>query len=534
MCRLLVLRCLVTGAVVVLPAVIAGVLRATGIVTHPALCILLSAVLAVAFTFLGAAIWERKRRPSDALFSDLLAWGWLQGKYTERQVDRSLRRLDGGSTQNPEERAAVLERLAVALDARDPFLHGHSRRVAHHSTEIARRMLPPRPEVGDVRRAAILHDVGKLNTPPEILNKPGALTDAEYEVVKRHVHDGAGMVDALGDRELTAAVLYHHERLDGSGYLAGLEGTRIPLAARIIAVADTFDAITSERPYRHAAPQEKALEILSHEAGHKLDPRAVRAFLAYYKGRGSSAFWSGVLAAPWASLVHSLFTAPVAAVVAGALAVPPVTAAGHRTAPASRQVHRHAQPASAGRAGADPLATAATRALIIVAAHAGQSAAHITVLAPVPSAPAARSPASTPSIPSPPPAASASPLTSPLTTPPSSPLTSPLAPPPTPGTSTTLPATTTTTASQTTTSESSSSTTTTWTTTEPSQPPPNTTTSTTESTTTTTTESTTTSTTESTTTTTTEAQPTTTETTTTTQTTPATETTTTTGEKPGS
>ena len=365
--RLLVLRCLATGAVVVLPAVIAGVLRAAGIVTHPALCILLSAVLAVAFTFLGAAIWERKRRPSDVLFSDLLAWGWLQGKYTERQIDRSLRRLDRGPTQNPEERAAVLERLAVALDARDPFLHGHSRRVAHHSTEIARRMLPPRPEVGDVRRAAILHDVGKLNTPPEILNKPDALTDAEYEVIKRHVRDGAEMVDALGDPELTAAVLYHHERLDGSGYPAGLEGTRIPLAARIIAVADTFDAITSERPYRHAAPQEEALDILSHEAGHKLDPRAVRAFLAYYKGRAPSAFWSGVLAAPWASLAHALSTAPVAAVVAGALAVPPVTAAGDRTPPPARRVHRHTQP--------------------------------------VPSAPATRSPTPTSSIPSPPSAA---------------------------------------------------------------------------------------------------------------------------------
>ena len=144
-----------------------------------------------------------------------------------------------------------------------------------------------------VRTAAATHDVGKVHTPREVLTKPGRLTDAEYEIVKKHPGDGAAMVAEMGDPEITAMVRHHHERLDGSGYPDGLAAGDIPLGARIIAVADTFDAMTSGRPYRAACKHKKALDVLSGEAGTRLDPVAVAAFLRYYSGKRSVA-WSAL------------------------------------------------------------------------------------------------------------------------------------------------------------------------------------------------------------------------------------------------
>ena len=122
-------------------------------------------------------------------------------------------------------------------------------------------------EVATVRTAAALHDIGKILTPPEILNKAGALTEQEFEVVKRHPVDGADMLAGIGDADVTAMVRHHHERLDGAGYPDGLVGEQIPLGARIIAVADTFDAMTSQRAYHGATNHKRALDVLSEEAG---------------------------------------------------------------------------------------------------------------------------------------------------------------------------------------------------------------------------------------------------------------------------
>src|SRR5205085_6039106 len=160
----------------------------------------------------------------------------------------------------------LLAQLAAALEAGDPYTHGHSRRVAHHAAMIAKGMGLPKQQVAKVRTAAVLHDVGKINTPTAILHKPGRLTDDEFDVIKLHPVDGAEMVSKLGDAELTAIVRHHHERLDGTGYPNRLPGGEIPLGARIIAVADTFDAITSTRPYRPANPHKRAMDILAKEA----------------------------------------------------------------------------------------------------------------------------------------------------------------------------------------------------------------------------------------------------------------------------
>ena len=143
-----------------------------------------------------------------------------------------------------------------------------------------------------------MHDIGKIETPREILNKPGPLTELEFATVKRHAARGAQIASTLGDDELTAIVRHHHERLDGRGYPDGLRGDEIPLGARIIAVADTFDALTSERPYRSARPHKEALLVLRAESGTQLDSEVVAAFLSYYSGKRSLVWWSAIAGAP--------------------------------------------------------------------------------------------------------------------------------------------------------------------------------------------------------------------------------------------
>jgi HD domain len=265
------------------------------------------------------------------------------------------RELEGLSTK---ERARLLERLVAGIETRDPYLHGHSRRVARHAWMIAMRMGLPRAEVARIRTAAAIHDVGKIETPTAILHKAGPLTDDEYEVIKRHPGDGALMAATLRDPELTSMVEHHHERLDGTGYPHSLSGREIPLGARIIAVADTFDAITSGRPYRPASPHKKAIDILKEEAGTRLDPAVVRAFCGHYAGRRPLALWAFVAGLPervasWfggsvASVASAAKVAAVAALVGGAAVASstlglPVAKAHPAKAPSGSAIGRRAQ-----------------------------------------------------------------------------------------------------------------------------------------------------------------------------------------------
>jgi HD-GYP domain-containing protein (c-di-GMP phosphodiesterase class II) len=157
---------------------------------------------------------------------------------------------------------------------------------------IAARMGMSDRQVRLVQAAAQLHDVGKINTPRAVLHKPGELTGIELELIELHPVDGAEIVSTLGDPDLTAMVRHHHERIDGSGYPDRLSAGEIPLGARIIAVADTFDAITSTRPYRPARSAQEALEILEEEAGVRLDPVGVDAFVACYAERRLRPLWN--------------------------------------------------------------------------------------------------------------------------------------------------------------------------------------------------------------------------------------------------
>jgi HD-GYP domain-containing protein (c-di-GMP phosphodiesterase class II) len=170
--------------------------------------------------------------------------------------------------------------LITALEARVPGAAGHAGRVAARSRLVAQRLEMDPLEVHRVECAARVHDVGKIIVSPEILEKPGRLAPCEYAEIQRHAVFGARLVDSLGDPGMTAIVRHHHERFDGSGYPDGLHGEAIPLGARIVAVADTFDALTSARPYREARPPSAAISLLLDEAGRTLDRDVVVAFVA--------------------------------------------------------------------------------------------------------------------------------------------------------------------------------------------------------------------------------------------------------------
>ena len=174
--------------------------------------------------------------------------------------------------------------LVAAVEARDTYTHGHSSNVALISEQIGRRLGLMGEALELLHLSALLHDVGKLGIPDQILLKPGQLTAAEFAVIKEHPLRGveiASKISAL--RDCVAGIRSHHERLDGSGYPDGLVADEIPLFARIIAVADCYDAMTSERPYRGPLPHSRALQIIRDEAGVKLDARAVEALIAVVK-----------------------------------------------------------------------------------------------------------------------------------------------------------------------------------------------------------------------------------------------------------
>jgi putative nucleotidyltransferase with HDIG domain len=176
---------------------------------------------------------------------------------------------------------ASMEALARAIDARDPSTFGHSARVAAVSIEIADEMHVPLKEQEALRRAALLHDIGKIGVEDRVLRKPGPLNDAEMGEMREHPRIGHDMLEGLRFlRPSLPGILYHHERWDGGGYPSGLSGTAIPLLVRIIAVADVFDALTSDRPYRDGLSFEAATEAIRHEAGQKFDPEVVAGFMA--------------------------------------------------------------------------------------------------------------------------------------------------------------------------------------------------------------------------------------------------------------
>jgi HD-GYP domain-containing protein (c-di-GMP phosphodiesterase class II) len=179
-----------------------------------------------------------------------------------------------------------IQMLAGAVDEKDPYTRGHSDRVTRYSLMIAKEMDLPSEFLETLQISAQLHDVGKIGIEDRILKKPGALTAEEFEVMKTHTTKGANILRPVKQlAEMLPGIELHHEALDGRGYPYGLKDDQIPLLARVIAVADTFDALTTNRPYQHAHTPEEALRIIHNLAGKRLDPKAVDAITAVY-GRG--------------------------------------------------------------------------------------------------------------------------------------------------------------------------------------------------------------------------------------------------------
>jgi putative two-component system response regulator len=175
----------------------------------------------------------------------------------------------------------MLDRLALAAEFRDDATQEHARRIGRSCAQIAEAIGLPEPEVEQIRRAAQLHDIGKIGVPDAILLKAGVLTDAEFEQIKGHTVIGAQMLAGSRSPILQMAeeiALNHHERWDGCGYPHGLSGTSIPLTGRIVAIADVFDALCHERPYKRAWPIQQALNEIVCQAGRDFDPELVAAF----------------------------------------------------------------------------------------------------------------------------------------------------------------------------------------------------------------------------------------------------------------
>lgn len=171
-----------------------------------------------------------------------------------------------------------IQMLAGAVDEKDPYTRGHSDRVTRYSTLLATELGLPEEEIEIVKIAAQLHDVGKIGIEDRILKKPGALTPEEFEIMKTHTTRGANILRPVQQlKEMIPGIELHHESLDGRGYPFGLKGDEIPMVPRIITVADTFDAMTTNRPYQAARPPEYALKIIQSLANTKFDPRVVEA-----------------------------------------------------------------------------------------------------------------------------------------------------------------------------------------------------------------------------------------------------------------
>ena len=221
----------------------------------------------------------------------VVIWGWW--KVNKEKKDEAEKHLE-------EQEALYLrtvESLALAVDAKDQTTYGHIRRVRVYATRLAHLCGIKDPdELKAITTGALLHDIGKLAIDDYILNKPGKLSKQEFDKIKMHATAGDEILKQIHfPFPVAKYVRYHHERYDGDGYPDGLEGERIPLGARILAVADAFDAMTSERPYRGAMNVENAVAEMERGLGSQFDPGVVRVFLETRSQWGSKVVETGGL-----------------------------------------------------------------------------------------------------------------------------------------------------------------------------------------------------------------------------------------------
>jgi HD-GYP domain-containing protein (c-di-GMP phosphodiesterase class II) len=196
------------------------------------------------------------------------------------QIERFIKDLQQSAEANRELFIGTVKGLAAAIDGKDPYTRGHSERVSRFSIAIAQRLGLTDDEVEKIRISALLHDVGKIGIDDSILKKPSALTDEEYEIMKKHPQKGYKIMSQIpAMKEFLPGMYMHHEMVNGKGYPQGLKGDEIPIMGRIVAVADTFDAMTTERPYQKAMEFDVALERIESFVGTRYDPAVVAALI---------------------------------------------------------------------------------------------------------------------------------------------------------------------------------------------------------------------------------------------------------------
>jgi len=263
-----------------------GVLRATPLETVMG-AFVFSGVLSRSLSILRRSVW------GDLL--EAVLESEREGRFTPNfpvnstvpEVNRVSAALNGAARSIADSQADLdraylqfVETMAQALDARDPYTAGHSLRVAEYSHALAREMGLSEEEAWTIRIAAQLHDIGKIGIPDAVLQKPGGLTTDEYGLIKLHPQIGRRILEKVGRFErLLAVVELHHENYDGSGYPYGLSGHAVPIDARIVHVADSFDAMLTTRSYRAALPLRAVIQEIERNAGRQFDPVAAEAFL---------------------------------------------------------------------------------------------------------------------------------------------------------------------------------------------------------------------------------------------------------------
>lgn len=279
-----------------LPPLASAVGATTWVLGLPVLAFVLFAAVAEPSPFAAGAVtisassgaaftatrwWRARTKSSTVTLSDLMLWSWWRRIHAYHALEQG-EDLLVESGEAAEVDFALLESLAGALEILDPYTHGHSRRVEHLAKRTALALDEPlsEEEIDLLGRAAVLHDIGKMHVPEDLLSKLGPLTPDERASMQEHVSVGAQLVAKVGESSITQAVLHHHEAWDGTGYPGRLSGEAIPLFARIIAVADAYDAMVSARPYRASLGRTTAIRTLESEAGRQFDPQIVEAFLS--------------------------------------------------------------------------------------------------------------------------------------------------------------------------------------------------------------------------------------------------------------
>ena len=239
-------------------------------------------ILVVAFLVVKLDLYRREKLALRSHQENLKWWAdaHMQQQNLKALVDARTQQWKTALSNLEKSYDITLEALGEAFDLKTAATEGHSRRVTTYTVAIARKMGLPKEEINVIARGAFLHDIGKMAIPDAILLKPGKLTDDEMAIMREHCYRGYKIISRIPFLTEGAEIVYsHHERYDGLGYPRGLKGDEIPLGARLVAVANTLDAIISDRPYRPAQTVEAARREIELWSGRQFDPQIVKLFL---------------------------------------------------------------------------------------------------------------------------------------------------------------------------------------------------------------------------------------------------------------